>query len=145
MRKHLEKMALVCACATAAIIAGCGEGGLSGNAVAEVDGTPIERSDFDHWLTIAAKSSGQPNAAVPKPPEFTDCIAQAKKAATKPAEGQPKQTDADYKKLVIDLLTNQIAGFYDPVERHLYIAGWQKENPKAKLGSFGPRMIPARR
>lgn len=34
--------------------------------------------------------------------------------------------DADYKKLVIDLLTEQIAGFYDPVERQLYIAGWQQ-------------------
>ncbi len=34
--------------------------------------------------------------------------------------------DADYKKLVIDLLTEQIAGFYDPVERRLYIAGWQQ-------------------
>ena len=48
--------------------------------------------------TIAAKSSGQPGAAIPKPPEFTACIAQAKKAAAKPAEGQPKQTDADFKK-----------------------------------------------
>jgi parvulin-like peptidyl-prolyl isomerase len=35
---------------------------------------------------------------VPVPPDYTDCIAQAKKAAAKPAEGQPKQTDADYKK-----------------------------------------------
>jgi hypothetical protein len=34
--------------------------------------------------------------------------------------------DADYKKLVIDLLTDQIAGFYDPVEQQLYIAGWQQ-------------------
>jgi len=32
--------------------------------------------------------------------------------------------DTDYKKLVIDLLTDQIAGFYDPWERQLYIADW---------------------
>lgn len=31
----------------------------------------------------------------------------------------------DYKKLVIDILTDEIAGFYDPWERRLYIAGWQ--------------------
>lgn len=31
----------------------------------------------------------------------------------------------DYKKLVIELLTEQIAGFYDPVEGQLFIAGWQ--------------------
>ena len=33
--------------------------------------------------------------------------------------------DTDYKKTVIELLTDQIAGFYDPTERRLYIAGWQ--------------------
>jgi hypothetical protein len=32
--------------------------------------------------------------------------------------------DADYLKLVIDLLTEQIAGFYDPWEQELYIADW---------------------
>jgi hypothetical protein len=32
--------------------------------------------------------------------------------------------DADYLKLVIDLLTEQIAGFYDPWARELYIADW---------------------
>jgi len=32
--------------------------------------------------------------------------------------------DADYKKLVIDLLSDQIAGFYDPWERRLFIANW---------------------
>lgn len=32
--------------------------------------------------------------------------------------------DTDYKKLVIDVLSDQIAGFYDPAERRLYIAGW---------------------
>jgi hypothetical protein len=32
--------------------------------------------------------------------------------------------DADYLKLVIDLLTDQIAGFYDPWEQELYIADW---------------------
>jgi foldase protein PrsA len=107
-------MALVCALfVPAAIIAGCGEGGIPGNAVAEVDGTPIEREDFDHWLNIAAKSSGQPDAAVPKPPDFKACIEQAKKAAAKPAEGQPKQTDADYKKQCqqqYDQLRDQVLG-----------------------------------
>ena len=32
------------------------------------------------------------------PPDYTECIAQLKKTAAKPQEGQPKQTDADYKK-----------------------------------------------
>src|SRR5918992_3349167 len=113
MTRHLQ-MALVCALfVPAAIIAGCGEGGIPGNAVAEVDGTPIEREDFDHWLNIAAKSSGQPNAAVPKPPDFKACTEQARKAAAKPAEGQPKQTDADFKKQCqqqYDQLRDQVLG-----------------------------------
>ncbi|HET6614076.1 MAG TPA: hypothetical protein VFG83_18885 [Kofleriaceae bacterium] len=32
--------------------------------------------------------------------------------------------DADYKKLVLDILTEQIAGFYDPKAKELYIASW---------------------
>jgi hypothetical protein len=31
---------------------------------------------------------------------------------------------ADYAKLVLDLLTDQVVGFYDPAERQLYIASW---------------------
>jgi foldase protein PrsA len=96
-----------------AILAGCGGGGIPGNAVAEVDGTAIEKKDFEHWLNIAAKSSGQPGAAVPKPPDFTECIAQAKKTAAKPAKGQPKQTDADFKKQCqqqYDQLRDQVLG-----------------------------------
>jgi foldase protein PrsA len=98
MKRYLQVLALGAFFVPAAIVAGCGDSGIPGNAVAEVDGTPIEKQDFEHWMNVAAKSSGQPNAAVPKPPEFTECIAQAKKAAAKPAEGQPKQTDADFKK-----------------------------------------------
>jgi foldase protein PrsA len=96
-----RKFAVLALCAffvPAAFAAGCGDEGIPGNAVAEVDGTPIEKADFEHWMTVAAKSSGQAAAAVPKPPDYTACIAQAKKTAAKPAKGQPKQTDADYKK-----------------------------------------------
>jgi foldase protein PrsA len=95
MRRKLTVLALGAFFVPAAIIAGCG--GVPGNAVAEVDGTAIEKDTYEHWLNVAAKSSG-PDAKVPVPPDYTDCIAQAKKAAAKPAEGQPKQTDADYKK-----------------------------------------------
>jgi foldase protein PrsA len=96
MRRQLTVLALGAFFVPAAIVAGCG-GGVPGNAVAEVDGTAIEKDTYEHWLNVAAKSSG-PDAKVPVPPDYTDCIAQAKKAAAKPAEGQPKQTDADYKK-----------------------------------------------
>lgn len=96
MTKALRPLLSLCAlAATAAVAAGCG--GVPGNAVAEVDGTPIEKEQFDHWLNIAAKSSGQPDAQVPVPPEFTECVAQKQKTAPKPAEGQPKTTDEQLK------------------------------------------------
>jgi len=113
MKRYLQLLALGAFFVPAAILAGCGDPGIPGNAVAEVDGTAIEKQDFEHWLNIAAKSSGQPGATVPKPPEFTECIAQAKKAAPKPAKGQPKQTDADFKKQCqqqYDQLRDQVLG-----------------------------------
>ena len=114
MRLLRTTMALCAFFVPAAIVAGCGdEGGIPGNAVAEVDGTPIERTEYDHWLNVAAKSSGAPNAAVPKPPEFTECVAQAKKTQAKPAEGQPKLTDQQLKdqcKQQYEQLRDQVLG-----------------------------------
>jgi foldase protein PrsA len=96
MRRQLTVLALGAFFVPAAIVAGCG-GGVPGNAVAEVDGTAIEKDTYEHWLNVAAKSAG-PDAKVPVPPDYKECIAQLKKTAAKPAEGQPKQTDADFKK-----------------------------------------------
>ncbi len=95
--KLLRNLALCAFFVPAAIVAGCGdEGGIPGNAVAEVDGASIARSDFDHWMNVAAKSSS-PGASVPKPPDYAECVAAAQKAQAKPKEGQPKQTDAQLK------------------------------------------------
>ncbi len=44
--------------------------------------------------------------------------------------------NTNYKKLVIDLLTDQIAGFYDPWEKTLYIAGWQQTGAAAMSGDM---------
>src|SRR5688500_10504895 len=89
-------LALAVLAAPAAIAAGCG--GVPGNAVAEVDGKAIEKSEYDHWVTVAARSSGQgANASVPKPPEYTACIEAKRKTTPKPAKGQPKVTDAQLK------------------------------------------------
>jgi foldase protein PrsA len=88
-------LALCALAATAAVAAGCG--GVPGNAVAEVDGTSIEKEDFEHWMNVAAKSSGQPNATVPDAPEYTKCVENKRKTAPKPAKGQPKTTDEQLK------------------------------------------------
>src|SRR3712207_6431510 len=93
VRRVLFRSALA---APAALVAGCG--GVPGNAVAEVDGQAIEKSQYDHWINVAARSSGQgANAAVPKPPEYTECVANKRKTTPKPAKGQPKVTDSQLK------------------------------------------------
>jgi foldase protein PrsA len=79
----------------AAVLAGCG--GVPGNAVAEVDGEPIEKKDFEHWMNVAAKSGGQATTAAPKPPAYKECIAQKRKTTPKPAKGQPKVTEGQLK------------------------------------------------
>src|SRR5215212_8228153 len=89
-------LALAALAAPAALAAGCG--GVPGNAVAEVDGNTIEKSQYDHWINVAARSSGQgAKASVPKPPDFTECVANKRKTTPKPAKGQPKVTDAQLK------------------------------------------------
>src|SRR5215210_5853044 len=96
MRKtKLFTLALGAFFVPAALVAGCG--GVPGNAVATVDGDSIQKSEFDHWLNVAAKSGGQGATAVPKPPKFTECIAQKRKTTPKPAKGQPKVTDGQLK------------------------------------------------
>jgi parvulin-like peptidyl-prolyl isomerase len=96
-RLNLKKLAAaVCAVAIpAALAVGCG--GVPGNAVATVDGNSIEKSDFDHWMAVAAKSGGQASSAIPKPPDYKDCIANKRKTLPKPAKGQPNVTDAQLK------------------------------------------------
>lgn len=99
---------LLAAGALAAVLAGCG--GVPGNAVAEVDGEAIEKADFDRWMTVAARSSGQPDAKVPVPPEFTECVA-AKRKDNGKTKGQPKQTDKQLKeqcKQEYDALRDQV-------------------------------------
>jgi foldase protein PrsA len=103
-------MALCALALTAAVAAGCG--GVPGDAVAQVDGEPIDKADFSHWLNVAAKSGG-PGAAVPDPPQYAKCVAEKRKTTPKPAEGQPKVTDDQLKKQCkdsYDALRTQVVG-----------------------------------
>jgi len=96
MNKAARLILIACALiGVSATVVACG--GVPGNAVATVDGQSIDKSDFNHWMVVAAKSSGQANAAVPDPPTYAKCVAQKRKTAPKPAKGQPKTTDAQLK------------------------------------------------
>src|ERR1700754_1125061 len=97
MNKASRLIFSVCALVgVSATVAACG--GVPGNSVATVDGESVSKTDFSHWLNVAAKSSGQANAAVPDPPDYVKCVAQKRKTTPAPAKGQPKVTDASLKK-----------------------------------------------
>jgi foldase protein PrsA len=96
MTKAVRLVLALCAL-TALVAVGAGCGGVPGNAVATVDGTSINKDDFNHWMTIAAKTSGQPNASVPDSPEFTKCVDQKKKSTPKPKKGETAPTDDQLK------------------------------------------------
>lgn len=115
------------------VLAGCGDS-VPGNGVAKVSDTEgdgvVTTEDFNHWMTIAANRSGQTPGSdpipVPDPPDYTKCIANKKKTAPKPAKGQPKTTDAQYKaqcKQEWEGLRDQVLGF-------LLAAQWVKGEAK---------------
>jgi foldase protein PrsA len=82
-------------------LAACG-GGVPGNAVVKIGDDTIKRTTFDHWVKVAATSQAQQagqtgTTQVPDAPEFKKCIENKRKTAPKPAKGQPKPTDKDFK------------------------------------------------
>jgi foldase protein PrsA len=81
-------------------LSACG-GGIPGDAVVQVGGTPITKTTFEHWMGVAASSSTGATTgakpAVPVPPSYTACISYQKSVAPKPAKGQSAPTEASLK------------------------------------------------
>jgi foldase protein PrsA len=81
-------------------LAACG-GGIPGNAVVAIGGTPITKTTFAHWMSVAessgasASSTGKP--PVPEPPRYTACIAHLQSTQGKLAKGQTPPTPAQLK------------------------------------------------
>ncbi len=86
-------------------LAACGGDSVPGDAVVRVEDNSIKKTDFNHWLKVAAISSqGQlqpatggkaPAVQIPEPPEFTACIANKKKTAPKKGQFDLHKTDAN--------------------------------------------------
>ncbi len=75
-------------------------GGIPGNAVVQVGGTPITKTAFDHWMAVASSSSSAGTTekpVVPEPPNYTACIAHLAATAPKPAKGQSAPTTKQLK------------------------------------------------
>jgi foldase protein PrsA len=100
-KAHLTALAVLAACAG---LSACG--GIPGDAIVQVNGTPITKTTFNHWMGVAAGSNataattpGQtaPRPVIPVPPAYTACIAHLAASAAKPVKGQPKPTAAQLK------------------------------------------------
>jgi foldase protein PrsA len=81
-------------------LAACG-GGVPGNAVVAVGGTPITKTTFAHWMSVAASSTAAASPAgkppVPEPPKYTACIAHLQANQPKPAKGVTVPGPAQFK------------------------------------------------
>ena len=130
IRKRIPALGLLAVTCSTLGLAACGGDSVPGDAVVRVEDASIKKSTFDHWLKVAAISSqGQtaptsggktPAVQVPQPPEFTACVATKKKTAPKPAKGQPKQTDAQFKAQC----KQEYEGLRDQVLQFLISAEW---------------------
>jgi parvulin-like peptidyl-prolyl isomerase len=92
-------------------------GGIPGNAVVQVNGKPITKATFGHWMSVAVAStvpstgSKVPKPAVPEPPNYTACVAHLRlttptvKGQVPPATAQLKsQCEQQYKALSQEVL-----------------------------------------
>jgi foldase protein PrsA len=101
-------------------LAACG-GGIPSDAVVQVNGQPITKTTYNHWLGVAAAASasalpGQKAAkpVLPEPPAYTACIAHLKEVEPKPAKGQKPKTEAELKtqcEQQYTALKQQVLGF----------------------------------
>lgn len=94
-------------------LAACGGGGVSGSAVANVDGTEITNEAFNHWMEVAATSTRTSPTAkpvVPVPPNYEACIKHIEeqplaKGQVKPTKAAAKtQCESQYKALQQEVL-----------------------------------------
>jgi foldase protein PrsA len=73
-------------------------GGIPGNAVVNVAGTPITRSAFNHWMEVAAASTRVTPTSkiiVPVPPRYTACIKHLEETSAKPLKGSKAPSHAE--------------------------------------------------
>ncbi len=113
-------------------LAACGDDNVPGDSVARIGDTTIKNATFNHWMSVAAISAAgqtdptaqakgiKPKVTIPEPPDFKACIATKAKAAPKPAKGQPKPTDTQFKQQC----QSEYEGLRDQVLQFLISAQW---------------------
>jgi foldase protein PrsA len=98
----------------AVAISACGSS-VPGNSVASVAGNPISLQAFNHWMYVdakgqAASSPGQPVIVPNDPPNFTNCIAQARAKIPTLKKTPATTLKADCKQLFTSL-SSQVMDF----------------------------------
>jgi foldase protein PrsA len=130
-------MALGAFFALGGAISACGSG-VPGNAVANVAGNPVTIQAFNHWMYVAAKGNaaqggaGSPVIVPNDPPNFTGCIAQARKEIPAVAKQSDKQLKSACQSLFTSLSSQVmdflIRGYWyqaDANQQHIHITSAQ--------------------
>lgn len=110
-------------------LSSCG-GGIPGDAVATVAGTPIANTAFNHWLQVASVSTAAGTGekpSPPQPPKYTACIAHLRVVQAREAKGKTPPTEATLKKQCetqFKSLTQEVLSF-------LLSAQWVLEEAKS--------------
>ena len=109
---------------TAIALAACGNA-VPANSVATVeDEGPITREQFDRWFTIAAASLQPPGEegrpAVPRPPDFAECVQARREVLPEPAEGQEAPSDDELRQTC----QQEYDALRDEVLQFLITASW---------------------
>lgn len=112
-------------------LSACGSG-VPGNSVADVAGNPITTQAFNHWMYVAAKgnaaqSPGSPVIVPTDPPQFTGCIAEARKAVSSVAKDSDATLRSDCKQL-FQSLSSQVMDFL--IRSYWYQADAVKDHVK---------------
>ncbi|HWW90993.1 MAG TPA: peptidyl-prolyl cis-trans isomerase [Solirubrobacteraceae bacterium] len=82
-------------------LAACG--GIPGNAVVQVGGTPVTKDAFKHWMAVAATATAATaggaaaKPVLPEPPSYKACITHLQATTPAPAKGQTAPTTAQLK------------------------------------------------
>lgn len=149
MRFRRSFLALGAFFVIAAAVAGCGSS-VPGDSVADVAGNPITTQAFNHWMYVAAKSQAAQQPGTPvivpnDPPDFTNCIAQARKqipslakTATKTLQSDCAQLFTSFSTQVMDFLIKAYWYQADAAKMHINVtdAEVQKAFTAAKDQQF---------
>jgi hypothetical protein len=78
----------------------CACGGITSDAVVEVNDTPITKAAFDHWMRVAATPSSTDTngqTVVPEPPDYATCVANLAASAARLEKGKKAPEKSELK------------------------------------------------